>query len=825
LVRLFFVGRILKISKATLLQINRTSLKLEIMKKVNLLIFLLLPLFCLAQAPLKLKGKIASETTPLEWADVSISNSDGKIIDGTTTKQDGTFEINIKKGAYKIGVSLLGFIDYEKEIEIENDFDLGIILLKENRTNLNEVVIQAKKNTIVQKTDRVVYNLENNVTTVGGDALSAINTAPGVVVQSNVITILGKGASRVMIDGRMVELTAEELNNFLKSISASDIKNIEIISNPPAKYEAEGTGGLINIIMKKGARDSWKNTTTASYDQNKYGIYSLRNNFFFSKNKFRFSASINGKTGYKNAYEVSEVYFVEGLSTLKARTKVKDENASGKLALDYDFSEKTTVGFQYLNNKNNPDFQSDIRIDRYNTKKQLQNYILNTSFADKGSSNQTYNVHLITKLDSLDRKLSFDVDYFDYNSKFDRKFVANNYEADMTFIAINQSGRNISNQDINNFSFKADMEHPLQALQLSYGAKMSFTNSTSDVFYFNTITGIPELDPQQSNRFKYTENNQAVYINGDKKINEKWNFQLGLRLENTKTNGFSQNLNQETENNYLKLFPTFYASYKENENNNFSLNYGKRINRPRFDLLNPFRIYISSNSYSEGNPFLKPSFSDNFEFSHSYKEILRTSVFLNVITDGYGVLFTSNPDTNTLIVTRENYFKGVNYGIGETYLANFTDWWQSENSLYFLGSKTDFTSAINATPKNGLELDLSTNNTFSLGKTAKLQIDFSYTPPYKAGLYEIGYMSSLNIGFKQDLFNKSVQVAFLANDVFNTSYLKDFVSVVNGVKQVYTNNESNRFVRLSVVYNFGNKKINVKERDFGNQEEKNRTGR
>ncbi|WP_367771158.1 TonB-dependent receptor [Flavobacterium sp. WC2421] len=795
------------------------------MKKVNLLIFLLLPLFCLAQAPLKLKGKIVSETTPLQWADVSISNSQGKIIDGTTTKQDGTFEINIKKGFYKIGVSLLGFTDYEKEIAIENDFDLGTILLKENATNLNEIVIQAKRNTIEQKTDRVVYNLENNVTTVGGDALSAINTAPGVVVQSNVITILGKGASRVMIDGRMIELTAEELNNFLKSISASDIKNIEIISNPPAKYEAEGTGGLINIIMKKGARDSWKNTTTASYDQNKYGIYSLRNNFFFSKNKFRFSASINGKTGYKNVDEVSEVYFVEGLSILKARTKVKDENASGKLALDYDFSEKTTVGFQYLNSKNNPDFQSDIRIDRYNKQKQLQNYILNTSFADKESSNQTYNVHLITKLDSLNRKLSFDVDYFDYNSKFDRKFVANNYDADMTFIAINQSGRNISNQDINNFSFKADMEHPLQALKLSYGAKMSFTNSKSDVFYFNTITGSPELDPQQSNRFKYTENNQAVYINGAKKINEKWNFQLGLRLENTKTNGFSENLNQETVNNYLKLFPTFYASYNENENNNFSLNYGKRINRPRFDLLNPFRIYISSNSYSEGNPFLKPSFSDNFEFSHSYKEILRTSVFVNVITDGYGVLFTSNPETNTLIVTRENYFEGLNYGIGETYSANFMDWWQSENSLYLLGSKTNFTNAINATPTNSLEVDLSTNNTFSLSKTAKLQIDFSYTPPYKQGLYAVGYMSSLNIGFKQDLFNKSVQVAFLTNDVFNTSYLKDFVSVVNGVKQVYNNNESNRFVRLSVVYNFGNKKINVKDRDFGNQEEKNRTGR
>lgn len=794
------------------------------MKKANLLIFLLLPLFCLAQASFKLKGKVSGETIPLEWADISVSNSEGKIIDGTTTKQDGTFEIDLKKGSYKIGISLLGFTDYEKEIAIENDTDLGKIILKENTTNLTEVVINSKKKTIEQKTDRLVYNLENNVTTVGGDALSAINTAPGVVVQNNVITILGKGVSRVMIDGRMIELTGEELNNFLKSISASDIKNIEVISNPPAKYEAEGTGGLINIIMKKGTRDSWKNTTTASYEQNKYGIYTLRNNFFYNKNKFRFSASVNGKTGYKNVDEVSNVYFQEGLSSLQAVTKVKDENASGKFALDYDFSEKTTIGFQFAKDINNPDFKSDIRIDRYNTQNQLQNYTLNNSFADRASGNQTYNLHLITKLDSLNRKLSFDADYFNYNSKFDRKFIANDYEADMTFVGVNQAGRNISNQDIDNLSFKADMEHPLQALNLSYGAKMSFTNSISDVLYYNTISGNPELDPNQSNRFKYTENNQAVYINADKKLNEKWNFQLGLRLENTKTSGFSETLNQETENNYLKLFPTFYASYKKNENNSFSLNYGKRINRPRFDLLNPFRIYISSNSYSEGNPFLRPSFSDNFEFVHSYKEILRTSVFVNVITNGYGVLFTSNPETNTQIITRENYFKSLNYGVGESYSASFADWWSSENSLYFLGAKTAFIKDINAMPSNSLQVNFSTNNTFVLGKTTKLQLDFSYTTPFKSGLYEMGYASSFDIGFKQDLFNKSMQIALLANDIFNTSYLKDFTSVVNGVKQVYSNNESNRFVRLSVVYNFGNKKINIKERAFGNQEEKKRAG-
>lgn len=781
-----------------------------------------MPVFGIAQTTVKLKGKIASETTALEGADVSVFNSEGKMIEGATSKQDGSFEINLKEDSYKIGISLLGFIDYEKQIKIEKDTDLKTIVLKENTTQLVEVVIKTKKNIIEQKTDRLVYNLENNATTVGGDALSAINTAPGVVVQNKAINIIGKGTSRVMIDGRMIELTGEELNNFLKSISAADIKNIEIISNPPAKYEAEGTGGLINIIMKKETRNSWKNTITSSYEQNKYGVLTLRDNFFYNKNKVRFSASVNGKTGYKNIDETLDMYFADGLSKMMINSKLNEENLSGKLALEYDFSERTTVGFQFLSDRSNPDFNSDIRIDNYNNKNELDNFILNNSFIDRKSGNQTYNAHLITKLDSVGRKLSFDVDYFNYNSKFDRDFIANNYSSEGDFIDINQSGRNISNQDIDNWSFKADMEHPLKAFNLSYGAKLSFTNSKSDALYYNTITGTPELDIKQSNEFEYTENNQAVYINGEKKLNEKWNIQLGLRLENTKTNGFSETLKERTENNYLKLFPTFYLSYKKNEDNNFGLNYGRRISRPGFGLLNPFRVYISSNSYSEGNPFLKPSFSDNFEFVHSYKKILRTSFLLNSITDGYGVIFNADPETNTQIVTRENYFKGLEYGVGESYSAHFADWWQSENSLYFLGSNIKFSNNINAVPSNSLKVDFSTNNTFSLGKTTKLQVDFSYTTPYKNGLYATGYVSSLNIGFKQDLLNKAMQIAFLANDVFNTASLKDDTSIVNGVKQVYSQNFSSRFLRLSVVYSFGNKKINVKQRDFGNEEEKSR---
>lgn len=550
------------------------------MKNSSLLIFLLLPLFCLAQSTLKLKGKVSTETTPLEWADVSIFNSEGKIIDGTTTKQDGTFEINLKKGTYKIGINLLGFSEFEKEISLEKDTDLGTLIIKETIANLNEVVIKTAKNTVEQKIDRVVYKVENNIAVTGGDALTAINTAPGVVVQNSSINILGKGASRVMIDGRMIELSGEELNSFLKSISANDIKSIEVIANPPAKYEANGTGGIINIIMKKGMHDSWKNATTTSYDQNKYGIYTLRNSFFYNKNKFRFAFSGNGRIGNTNNTEDLDIYYPTGLWELRDVSKQKENSLSGRLSLDYDVSDKTTIGFQYLNESYNPDMNSNTRIKIFNTSNSVDSLLVNRGFNDKYSGSQTYNAHLISKLDSIGKKVSVDLDYFTYGSKFDKNFVAKSYLPDGTYQNTNQSARNNSNQNIDNFSLKADFEHPMKAFDFSYGGKVSFVKSNSDVFYYNTISGSEVLDANQSNVFEYKENNQAVYINGNKKFNDKFSFQLGLRLENTQTNGYSETLHQEVKNDYLKLFPSLYLDYQLNENHGFNFTYGKRINRP-----------------------------------------------------------------------------------------------------------------------------------------------------------------------------------------------------------------------------------------------------
>ncbi len=783
-------------------------------------LFSLCPLWMSAQV--QLKGKVKNNQEPIAWANVILLNAEGKPTTGDLTKEDGTFSLQVTTGTYKLKISFVGYEPLEKDLWIEKDTDLGTLQLKQQGNNLNEVVV-AKKKLIEYRADRLIFNVENSVMANGGSASNVIATAPGVLIQNGKISLLGKGSARVMINSRLLELTGQDLINYLNAISASDIKSIEVINNPPAKYEASGDGGLINIILKKGAINAWKNTTNLAYNQSKYGFATLNNSFFYNKDKVKFSLNAGAGTGNLQVKEDLDTHYPTGLWQLKSEGKEKQDHATIGMVLDYDLSSKMILGVQYAGNLTNPDRKDLTQIRINDAYGQLGSVLVNTADNDLNRKSHTYNAHLISTLDTANRKLAIDVDYFSYGAKIDNNFITNTFLPDGTFLNTNQSAKNISNQQIQNFGFKIDMEHPLKWFNLSYGARLSWVNSKADVRYYHTISGSPVFDPTRSNEFDYQERNQAIYVNGIKQLGAQWNLQLGLRLENTQTEGNSMALNQKNSNHYLKLFPTVYLSYQPHEQHHFSFNYGRRINRPSFANLNPFRSYLNSTSYSEGNPFLRPSFNDNFEFSHVYKGNLRTNVFFNITTDGFGVIFTSDAQTNTQVISRQNYFREYYYGIGESYLLNIGKWWQSQNVVYLLGSNTDFTHNINAMPKNGQQLYLSTNHSFTLGKSTKAQADFFFSSKVKRGLYEVDPMYGLNLGLRQELFQNKVQFAFLANDIFNTAYLKNYRSVVNGIQQVYSENNSSRFFRLSLTYNFGNAKINVKNRSFGNEEERKRT--
>ena len=251
---------------------------------------------------------------------------------------------------------------------------------------------------------------------------------------------------------------------------------------------------------------------------------------------------------------------------------------------------------------------------------------------------------------------------------------------------------------------------------LWYGGKLSFIKTQNNVNYFDTTLGNPIFDPTQSNEFNYDENTQAIYLNGTKKINEKWETQLGFRLENTQTEGVSKTLNQKNTNSYTKLFPTFYLTYTPNEKNSFSINYNKRINRPSYNRLNPFRWYSNPFSYTEGNPFLQPSFSNNLELNYTFNDNWSNSIYYSHTDNGFEQITIVDNTDNIQKTIAQNFFKTTIIGISESYTYNKLKWLSSTFSFDWNYSKSESLIPITNQNLNGSNAYFSTTNDFNLNK-------------------------------------------------------------------------------------------------------------
>ena len=778
----------------------------------------------LSFAQLSITGIVKDSEAAVSYASVVLKNLEEKIITHDITDEKGFFQLNTTQGKYILEINFLGYENWKQEIDLQDNKNLGEIILQSSSQELNEVVVKSKVPLFERQPDRLVFNVDQSIAAKGGNALDALQIAPGLMVENDAITMLGKGAARVMIDGRILQLSGEELVNFLNSISSDDIQKIEIITNPPAKYEAGSSAGLINIIYKKGLKDFWKGSTTISHTKNRYDFSSLRGNLLYSKNKFNLNLSLNGTNGEERQIETFETRYSSGNREAFIEGKKQKDSYSGRFAIDYDLTDKTTIGAQFLGNFTSPDYRGITTTNIFNNTYTLDSLYETPFHEDRKVNSQIYNVHLVSNLDTLGRTISFDVDYFNFVNTKERNYEARTLSASNEFLNINQSATNLADQSINNYSAKVDVEHPLKSINLSYGAKVSFIKTINDLENYNNISGTPVYDPNLSNIFEYDENVQAIYLSGSKQVNDKISMQGGLRLENTQTKGYSITLNQTNKNEYLKLFPTFYISYNKNDNNSFAFNYGRRIQRPWFRNLNPFRIYSNTNNYSEGYPFLRPSFIDNFEAVYTYKQVLTTVAYLSINKDGSGTIFSADDDTDIQAIIRRNYYDDLFMGIGEIYRFNKFSWWESQNQIYINYYKAKFDNEIiDATPKNGIRFYADTRNTFFLNKSTKLEVTYFYSSKRNGGLSSQGFRYGLDIGIRKNFLNKKLQVALFAKDIFDTGSLNNSLSEVNGVEVNFGMNYSRRYVRFSMTYDFGNNKINVRERRFGNADETRRS--
>ena len=409
--------------------------------------------------------------------------------------------------------------------------------------------------------------------------------------------------------------------------------------------------------------------------------------------------------------------------------------------------------------------------------------------------------------------MSVNFDYFGYKNNENRNFNT----IDLL------SANNTSEQNIENYSAKIDFEHPFSWIELSYGAKFSFIKTDSDVNYFDTTAGTPVFDATQSNAFQYKENTQSFYVSGTKKISDKWETQLGLRLENTQTQGLSLTLNQKNKNNYTKFFPTFYITYTPDEKNSISLNYNKRINRPSYNRLNPFRWYSNPYSYVEGNPFLQPSFSNNLELNYTFDDNWTNSVYFSHTKNGFEQLTIVDNSTNIQKTVAENFFNTSVIGISESYTFNKLKWLSS--TLSFDWSYNWAKSLIPITNQNlkGANAYFSISNDFILNKNKTLLFNISYWYNFKgvSDLDKSSAYSQLDTSFKYLTLDKKLQISLNVNDILKTNK-PIYTSYTNNTQIDYKNYYDLRMFRITISYAFGNKNIEVERKELGNEEEKER---
>lgn len=777
-------------------------------------------------AQIRISGKVMTlDNIPLEYAEVSLFSKDSQPLISRLTNERGEFNMEYQKGSYKLEIRQFKQIVHSRQIELDSAFEAGVITV-DAANNLGAVEITNKRKIVERKIDRLVFNIENTISSVGGDALDALKITPGVLVRNESVSIIGKQSIRVMIDDKMLELGEEGLANFLRSIPADQIKSIEVITSPPAQYDAAGGSGLINIKLKKAQMDSWSLSLGSSYLRRiEDGEGAVTSNFMYNKNNLSLTTSLNYRKGGETYSYEDYMTFPDQLWNTKQSFNRNYKRLNGIFGLQYIACPKWSFGFQYITNLNKTMAQRFTRSLVYEGNNDLPfNEILADNRAAQKPDFHSVNLFNEIKLDSAGSKVMLNLDYFNYANNDTRPYegtsALNNPQGIQYFRGINN---NIQRTD--NFSGKLDVELPSKLANWSFGGKLSVLNTGNDISAFNSglvdqpITNMPQADY----KFDYSEYLQAIYVSGNKRIMEKLEAQIGLRMESTQTKSLDGNLQQSFNNNYTKLFPSLNLSFSATENSTYRLSYGKRIARPNFSELNPNVTFITPFLTVEGNPVLQPYFIDNFEFIYSYKK-LDSKLYYSAESNVFNQIGLPDLNTNNIRLIYQNIYNIKRYGFSETFVFDKLDWWTS-NTLFDMHYITSETINLAAKGIDGFNSYFLTNNDFNLNrsKTVLFNFNFGYSFGGTYGIDKVKPSSSTSVAVQYLLLNKDLRITLKANDIFKTDRYQ-FNSTLNGVHRNSNYYFDSRIVQLSLNYKFGNKKVSVQKRQTASEDERARTG-
>lgn len=652
--------------------------------------------------------------------------------------------------------------------------------------------------------------------------------APGVTVSQKdyALSLIGKNGVLVLVNDRLLQLSGEDLFAYLQALPSDQIDRIEVITAPPARYDAAGNSGLINIVMKKNNKAGFNGNVRAGYEQASYGKGIAGGDINYRSGKLNLYGNLNYTQGANQIVESLKTPYPGQQFQVTDDYKRTLKPLQYTAGLDYDIHKNAVAGIQWISNNVNRNDESNDVIDVFKTPQLSRDSTMITKgYSTRKNSNNMLNVNYAWTIDTSGKKLMLNANklWFDGNRAND--FTTTHFTGD----AVEPNGIQTHNaaqghQRISITTAQADVELPYHFASLSFGGKLGFIHNESDnVFGYFDQNGYHQ-DPAISNGFEYREKVQALYASAQRSWGP-WSFQAGLRGEFTQTSGYARSLNQTNTNHYFNLFPTAYIQYQPNASHSWNLNYSKRINRPDYRSLDPFRAYATPYHYGEGNPFLLPSFNHNVALDYIYKSRYTVSAYYQYEHNHFASVWMIDQVRNITSGISMNFANLVSYGITASGTFQPHGCWEMQVQLGL--QEQELKSAVYAATVQSYNIPslyASVNNSFVINKakTVLAEANFFYASKYREDFLEINGLGSADLGFKMLLMKKKLAMSVNISDIFATQRARG-VHVVTG--QTINNYFDTRNVRLTLNYKFGSNTVKARrERSTGIEDEKGRAG-
>ncbi len=789
--------------------------------RTQLLVLIALIISFQSQAQFKLDGTVVDiNNNPIEFVNVLAISSDTSytVFTGSTTDSLGSFKLIVDPGEYLIVTRYLSLESDSSVISVYKNMDLPVIILEKREVTLGEVIIVAKRPKIERKVDRLVFNFNNSVSVDGGTAIDALKVTPGVSVQGSKVSMHGKQSFILLINGKNQDLTSQQAIDLLQIIDANSIKNIEVITTPPANFDASGNIGIINVNLKSPLHDRWKAYLKASQDLATYVDNSVRGKLSIQKGKFGLSLNSSYSFGkWLNINEQGVLYENQHINSSDS-TIDHTNRLNWGLSSNYDFSKNDKLSLTYRGTSRKPLSEVSTR----SVLSQANSANVDSTIQTNLERIRNYLTHSGTirfehTFDSLGRKAILVTDYFTLKEQSEQDFRSINDSGSGSAIIFNQ---NNSDRNITNYSTKLDFIIPTKFADLDFGTKYSQTVSQSLINYTLVAN-----DPfQTEDQFSFTETTLSGYASGKKSLSKKVKLKVGLRVESTQSNGNTSVTEEKNTFNYTELFPSAHLAYSPSNDHSFSLEYGRRINRPRFSMLNPFKIYISPFSFVSGNPFLRPSFSNEVRIGHLLKGNLSSALYFKQIDNDFSLLTQIEEGTINQSSVQQNYLNRQEFGLSQSISFDIKKRFSSYLSTTISYRKIRSTNASTRPVTEGLNGSFYSGNSVYLNakKTLILNLELSYSIPSVYGIDQYDPVFVANTSLRIMLFKKKLIADLSVNDIFASNKMR-WTTEINGLEMYTSYRSDNPYFSFALSYSFGNKNVKSNSPRSGNNSEKMRS--